>query len=118
MFTAETAKFPPTIQIISPVAFSTISDLKLNIEVKATAKHGVDRFVFFLDDRNTPSNTQRKAPFTGSIRLSKTFKDGTHSITAKVYDDLGYVAEAKVEFSYQKPVGDALPDVTPDVVGE
>ncbi|MEK9132872.1 MAG: penicillin-binding protein [Patescibacteria group bacterium] len=115
MFTAETAKDPPTIQIISPVAFSTISDKKLSVEVKATAKHGVDRVLFFLDDRKTASNTQRKMPFTGNVRLSKTFADGVHSITAKVYDDLGYVAESKVEFSYQQPSGEVI---VPDAVGE
>ena len=113
MFTAETFKKQPTIQITSPVAFSTITDLKINVEVSIKAQNGgADKVVYFIDDRKTAANTQRKAPYTGIIRFSKTLSDGPHTITAKVYDKIGYVGESKVEFTLQKGAGGI--DVPPD----
>ncbi|MBI4995269.1 penicillin-binding protein [Candidatus Peregrinibacteria bacterium] len=97
MFTALTAQNTPTIQIISPAAFSTITEDKISVEVKIEAKNGADRVVFFLDDRKIPSSTKYKKPYAGSVKFPPDTKAGPHTITAKVFDKIGYVSEAKVE---------------------
>ncbi|MEK7523575.1 MAG: penicillin-binding protein [Patescibacteria group bacterium] len=113
MFTAETAKKQPTIQITYPSTFSTISDTSVRVTVSVNAPHGIDRVVFILDDRRTPNSIQKKAPYMGVIKFNKNTKEGKHIITAKVYDKLGYTAEAKIEIQYQKPA-EPLPDAPPE----
>ncbi|MBI2639105.1 transglycosylase domain-containing protein [Candidatus Peregrinibacteria bacterium] len=102
IFTAETAKNPPQITIISPAAFSTIDGRDIQVEVDVEAKNGIDRVIFSFDDRNLPSSVQRKPPYTGKVHFPKSTKTGTHMITAKLFDKVGYVADAKVEFQYEK----------------
>jgi hypothetical protein len=102
IFTAETAQHPPKITILAPAAFSTVAAQDIKVEVDAQGENGVDRVVFYLDERNLPSSVQRKPPYTGKVHLSKSTKAGTHIITAKLFDKIGYVAEAKVEFQYEK----------------
>lgn len=110
MFTAETAKNKPTIQIVSPVAFSTISQEKIAVEVSIDAPHGVEKVTFTLGERSVPNSTQRKKPYAGTIRFGKRAKSGPYTITAKVFDKIGYIGEAKVEIQFEKPVGE-LPAV-------
>lgn len=102
MFDEVSAKNAPNIQIISPAAFSTINENQIEIEVEVDAKNGIDRVAFFLDDKTAPSSTKHKKPYTGKIKFPEKFKEGAHTITAKVYDKLGYVGEAKVEIKYEK----------------
>lgn len=110
MFTEETAKQAPKIQIVSPVAFSTITTLKNAVEVSIDAPHEIEKVAFYLDDRKIPNSVQRKKPYTGNIRFGKRAKSGPHTITAKVFDKLGYIGEAKVEIRYEKPP-DELPAI-------
>ena len=104
MFAADTAKNVPTIQIISPSAFSTITENKVSVEVKVEAKNGADRVVFFLNDRKVPSSTKHKEPFTGTVKFPPDVKAGAHTITAKIFDKFGYVSEAKIEIKYEGSV--------------
>ncbi len=101
MFAADTAQNVPTIQITSPAAFATITEGKVSVEVKVEAKNGADRVVFFLDDRKVPSSTKHKEPFTGTVKFPADLKAGSHTITAKVFDKVGYVSEAKIEIKYE-----------------
>lgn len=110
IFTEETAKQAPQIQIVSPVAFSTITTLKNAVEVSIDAPHGIEKVAFYLDDRKIPNSVQRKKPYTGNIRFGKRAKSGPHTITAKVFDKIGYIGEAKVEIRYEKPP-DELPAI-------
>lgn len=110
MFTEETAKNAPKIQIVSPVAFSTITESKNAVEVSIDAPHGIEKVAFYLDDRKIPNSVQRKKPYTGNIRFGKRAKSGPHTITAKVFDKIGYIGEAKVEIHYEKPP-DELPSI-------
>lgn len=100
MFNAETAKKAPTIQIISPAAFSTITDLEIPVEVKVDAPNGVKKVTFMLGERELRGIVKRKPPYSALIKLPSTTKNGELTITAKVYDDIGYVGEAKVEIKY------------------
>ena len=103
MFTAQAQANAPTIQILSPSAFSTLSGGKIDIEVKIDAPNGVDRVAFFLDERTTPNSIEHDPPYTGSIRFSSRTESGPHTITAKVYDKLHFVGEAKIEIKYEPP---------------
>lgn len=102
MFTADSAKNKPSIQIISPAASSSIADAQIPVEVRIDAPSGIARVVYYLDDKIGPVSTQRKSPYTGIVKFKKT-KPGAHIITAKVYDKIGYVGEAKVEIKYEGP---------------
>ena len=84
-----------------PAAFSTITEGKVLVEVKVSAKNGADRVVFFLDDRKVPSSTKRKEPFSGIVNFPADVKAGAHTITAKIFDKIGYVSEAKIEIKYE-----------------
>lgn len=100
MFTAETANSKPTIQIVSPAAFSTVEGDKLSINVDIDAPNGVAKVLFFLDNRSVPNSVQIREPYTGTIRFVGDIREGTHTITAKIYDKIGYTGEAKIEFQY------------------
>lgn len=102
IFTEAGAKNQPTIQITSPSASSLITENKVLVGVSINAPNGISRVQFFLDDRTIPNSTQSKEPYTGIIRLSKSTKIGMHTITAKVYDKIGYIGETKIEVQYAK----------------
>lgn len=102
IFNADSIKTQPSIQITSPVSFSSITSQQIPVTVEVNAPNGVARVVYYLDDKTTPSSTQRKSPYTGAIRFRKV-KQGSHIITAKVYDKIGFVGEAKVEIKYEGP---------------
>lgn len=103
MFNADTAANKPTIQITSPASSSNITDAEIKVAVSVNAPNGVNRVVFFLDERKTPNSTQRNAPYTGTIRFSRV-EPGAHTITAKVYDSIGYIGETKIEIQYSPAI--------------
>lgn len=108
MFSADTEKLKPTIQIISPAASSLLTEMKIPVQVQVQAPHGISRVVFFLNDRKFPNSIERRAPYTGSIKFNKV---GVHTITAKVYDKIGYTAEAKVEVRFEGNLQEAAPEI-------
>lgn len=113
MFSAEGLAQAPSVRIVSPVAFSTVNGSKIEIRVETSAPHGVEKITYTLDDRKFPNNFSREAPFTGRIKFNKWTKTGPHIVTAKVYDKLGYIGDAKIEFRYEKPDGAEEP-TTPE----
>lgn len=100
MFNEQTSRNHPSIQIASPAPFATVTDTAINVHVVVSAPNGTDRVLFFLDDRKSPNSTERTLPYTGIIKLGRV-RPGRHIITAKVYDVIGYVGEAKIEFQYE-----------------
>lgn len=99
IFTAQTAKNAPTIQIVSPAAFSIITENKVKIEVEVSAPNGTQKVTLTLDDRTIPNVSKNKKPYSGTIKFPD--KSGTHTITAKVYDKIGYIGAAKIEVKYE-----------------
>lgn len=124
IFNAENAKTKPAIQITAPVPYAVLSDRTVKIQVAVEAPNGIDRISFFLGDRTVPNNTKREAPYTGTIHFSANAKPGTYIITARVYDKIGYTAEAKIEVRYDGstasiPTPEDPPDVpSPTPVGD
>lgn len=100
MFTAETAANQPTIRILSPAQSTVITDARLEVQVEISAPNGVNRVEFFLDDRKTPNSTERKNPYTGVIRFNRV-RPGMHIITAKVYDNIGYIGQNAIEIDFE-----------------
>lgn len=116
VFTAETANSKPTISIISPMDASLISTDRIEVQVRVQAPNGVEKVLFFLDDRHTPNATEREFPYMGAIRFTHV-RPGAHTITAKVYDNIGYIGEAKINIVYE--AGEELPvDQTVEIVPE
>ncbi len=101
--TAETAKNPPTISILSPVSQSIISlgdtKNKIVIDVKAEAKNGISEVQFFVDDKQ--EFTTNVAPYTGYLTFSKFFTPGKHLIVVKVIDKLGYSTSSAIEIKIE-----------------
>ena len=93
-------KNKPKIRIVSPVAFSTINDEKLDVTVNITAPNGVEKVQFFRDDRSLPYTTERKSPYTGYVRFGSSVPDGKHTIRVKVYDSIGFFDEAVIEVNF------------------
>ncbi|PIQ77878.1 hypothetical protein COV82_02415 [Candidatus Peregrinibacteria bacterium CG11_big_fil_rev_8_21_14_0_20_46_8] len=102
IFTEETLKNKPTIQITSPSAFSTISGAKVPVKVKVKAPHGVEKVQFFRDDRSLPYTTERDAPYTGFVRFGGSVDEGKHLIRARVYDSIGFFDEAVIEVDWEE----------------
>ncbi len=109
LYSAKTADSVPTIQITSPAAYSTATEQKVNVSVKFSAPNGVDKISYYLDDRTTPYVTKRKAPFDGWVKFPKTATSGTHIISVKITDKLGYAAEARIEVNYDATAAAANP---------
>lgn len=101
-FDATGAAGAPVIQILSPAAFSTISGKSIFVKVQVDASHGVEKVLYFLDDRETASAVERKPPYKGKILFGSRTEKGQHTITARVYDKLGYTNEAKVQVQLEK----------------
>lgn len=94
--TAETAKKAPGINIISPVAQTAISPGNLAVNVEIKGGNGIETIEYYLDnDKKYFSST---APYTGTIRISKSLVPGsTHLIVAKIIDKLGYSSQSAIE---------------------
>lgn len=94
--TAETAKKAPTINIINPVAQTVISPGNLAVNVEIKGGNGIETIEYYLDnDKKYFSST---APYTGTIRVSKSLVPGsTHLIVAKIIDKLGYSSQSAIE---------------------
>jgi len=111
--TADTAKNPPTISILSPVSQSIISlgdsKNKIVVNVKAEAKNGISEVQFFVDDKQ--ELTTNLSPYTGYLTFSKFFTSGKHLIVAKVIDKLGYSTSSAIEIKIENPSSIGTPEV-------
>jgi len=86
----------PKISFTSPANGSNIATgTKLNVTVSVSAPSQVNRVEFYLDNEFKYKTVV--APYDGLIRLSNNEPNGTqHVITAKVFDNAGYVGTANL----------------------
>jgi penicillin-binding protein 1A len=94
--TADSAKHPPRISILSPVSGSTVSKGTLGVFVDVTASNGVEKVEFYRDGElvSTVSNPDQK----GLVPIPLRAEDGDRfTITAKVFDKLYLSDTSSVE---------------------
>lgn len=93
----------PEIFITSPSTFSRLKPGNIDVKVDVNAPLGVDRIEYFLNSE--PVFTSSEWPYTGVVRLNKTFAPGSkHLIVAKLYDLSGLSSQSVVEFTIDSPV--------------
>ena len=80
------AEDKPTIRIISLEEGQAITDNRIDLEVRISANREVDRVEYYLDNKLLSTSYSR--PFNEQINIPPTILNGSHSITAKIYDDL------------------------------
>ncbi|MBI5753914.1 penicillin-binding protein [Candidatus Peregrinibacteria bacterium] len=94
--TAETAKKAPLINILSPIAETSIPTGNLTVEVQVQSGNGIEKVEYYID--NDRKFFTGASPFTGHISISKFLKPGTaHLIVAKVIDKLGYSTQSAIQ---------------------
>ena len=77
----------PTINIFSPYDNQTIIDNFLRIEAGASAKTGIDRVEFFLDDDLI--GVKYFSPYIFNFTLPQDIEDGEHVVETRVFDIAG-----------------------------
>lgn len=110
IFTKENYESRPVIQITSPASYTATTARKISVGVSVQAPNGISKVLYFLGDREVPSATIRKTPWNGFVQFSKKSPPGPYVITAKVFDKVGYVGEAKVEIKYEGVPQETGPD--------
>ncbi len=98
--TAETLANSPTIIITSPSSYSLIRRGQNTVVVEAEALNGLDKVEFYLD--GTLQYTAVSSPYTGQVRAATNAPSGReYTITAYVYDDLGYRSSSSIEVAVE-----------------
>lgn len=89
----------PTITILNPYNGSTqISGSKIPVQVSIGAPTGVSKVEYYLDGEFKYKTVT--APYEGLIRLPYGENSGAHhNITAKVFDNAGYVGTASIDIT-------------------
>jgi len=77
----------PIINLYSPYDNQTIIDNVLRIEAGASARTGIDRVEFFLDDELI--GIKYFSPYVFNFTLPQNMEDGEHFIEARVFDTAG-----------------------------
>ncbi|MFA5842797.1 MAG: transglycosylase domain-containing protein [Candidatus Gracilibacteria bacterium] len=99
LHTAETLANSPTIAITSPANYGSIDSGRTTIEVEVSTPNGMDYVEFYLNDQI--QYTAVTAPYSGTIRLGTSVTPGkTYTLTAYVYDALGYRSNSTIEVQY------------------
>jgi penicillin-binding protein 1A len=94
--TIETAKYPPSISIVSPISNSTVQKRAIGIWVDVTAPHGVEKVEYYREDDLVATATV--SPWKGNLAIPLRTDDGDKVlITAKVFDKLYYSSTSTVE---------------------
>ncbi|MCX6781823.1 MAG: penicillin-binding protein [Candidatus Magasanikbacteria bacterium] len=97
LFSADPA-LAPTIEIVSPLASSTILDRNIVISVNASAPRGISQVTFKLDD-NTIA-VKYGPPFSTDYYL-KNLNKGLHILTVLASDDVGNSSIREITFDLQ-----------------
>lgn len=82
-----TSENQPTIYVSSPYDNQLISDNVLKIEAEASARPGVEKVEFFLDDDLIGVKYSR--PYSLNFALSPDLEEGEHTVEVRVFDVLG-----------------------------
>lgn len=83
----------PLVELLAPQENSTITNGWLMTSISTSAARGVQRVEYYLDDQLIDSVFS--SPFTISTPLAGT-ENGFHTLTAKVFDDVGNMGSASV----------------------
>ena len=86
----------PTINIISPIASSSLNSRTLHIEVNASAPRGITEVDYRLD--GNVIGISRSLPFTLDYYL-KSANQGTHTLSVIATDDIGDSAMQEITFN-------------------
>lgn len=85
----------PTIKILSPAAYSTLSPGRIEVQVEFNAPLGVDHVEFYLDDQL--QYTTKQEPYTGYVRISPLIEEGTElKIKVIGYDKVQYSTSTQI----------------------
>ncbi len=96
LHTAETAMAKPTITIVDPVSQTALEPGRFQVQVNASAPHGVKIVEYYID--NEMKFSSLTAPYPGFLNIANYFKPGSkHLVVAKVIDELGYSAQSAIE---------------------
>ena len=94
--TADTAKKAPVINIINPVATTSVSQGNLTVNVEIKGENGIQTVEYYLD--NDKKYFTSTSPYTGHIVIPTILAPGsTHLIVAKIIDKLGYSSQSAIE---------------------
>lgn len=104
LFTAQTAASKPTISFIMPTAYEIITTREFAVDVTISAANGVKKVMYFMGDRTIPNVTKFTEPYKTKLRFPKEAIAGPFTISAKVVDDVGYSAEAKLDIKYEPAI--------------
>lgn len=94
------ANLAPTIEIISPINSSTVSNRQIEIQVKTAAPRGVAAVTFELDGRQM--YTLYQFPFTYSF-YARDLAQGIHTLRAVATDDEGNWGATEIKIDFQAP---------------
>ncbi len=84
----------PTVEIVSPASDQLVKSGRLIIKAEAYARFGIEQLDFYFDD--TLISVGRVSPYEVSYKLPSGVKEGTHTITVRVYDKIDNTAEKRV----------------------
>ncbi|MFA6422486.1 MAG: PBP1A family penicillin-binding protein [Candidatus Buchananbacteria bacterium] len=90
------AEDQPTIEIISPADSSTVKDAILNISVNATAKRGIKKINYYIDDK---LEAEKFDVGPAMINISS-YENGYHKVTVQVKDDLDNTASKTIYLNF------------------
>jgi len=96
----------PDVEIVYPSADEVLTSRQLDTDIRATARRGVGKATYKINNKYV--GVVKEHPFNLSYFMTG-FKDGEHTLTVIVEDDVGNSAEKEVKFILQ--AGEELPSV-------
>jgi len=94
----------PTISIRSPHAGATINSSELNVQVDTSARRGVTKVEYLIDNQLIATVTA--TPFDLTTTLDE-LASGIHTLTARASDDVGNRAEQSIDLNFLLPQSNA-----------
>lgn len=87
----------PEVRITSPNGGATVTG-SASLTVEASSEQGIKNVSYFIDDTSAASSNS--SPFNASIDSSK-YLNGSHRLTARLYDNNGVTAENSIQINIQ-----------------
>ncbi|MFC1703063.1 Ig-like domain-containing protein, partial [Patescibacteria group bacterium] len=93
----------PTVTFSSPQDNETVDERVVGITLNVQAKRSIGKVEYFVDDESI--TTRERFPFWGSVTIPNRFSKGFHTLSARVYDDVGNSAIAYVTINLTAEAG-------------